>query len=731
METQITNFSLKDTPLAIAIFNHELKVLSCSDKFKRTFAKTQVKIEDKHISEILEDTPKKLLDDLNIGLRGKETLNSIYKFFNENKKSQWLKWNISTLKNDSGSIEGVILVLEDVSQYRREQELFLKGEEVSKTGSWEVDLDSNEIYWSPMTKRIHEVPMEYQPVLEAGINFYKEGESREMITKAVNEAINDHKAWDLELIIVTNKGKETWVRAKGEPEIINGKCIRIYGTFQDIDLKKKSEVKFRELSNRLKVATQAAKIGIWELNTINDVLIWDDNMYNLYGIDKKVFTGIYDAWESVIHKEDKERAAYELKLAIAGKKKFNTEFRIVRPDGQIRNIKAIAHNEIDSNGKSYKITGVNWDITELRKTKLKLERNEESFSETFKNSATGMALVDKQGYWLKVNKGLCDSLGYTEKELMKLTFQEITHPEDLDKDLNLLSETIEGKRDSYQIEKRYFHKNGSIVYAILTVTVVRKINGDLSHFISQIMDFTARKEAEKSLNSLVEVTRSQNESLMNFAHIVSHNLRSHSTNMTMLTKFLTEENDEKEQNNLIEMLVNASDSLSETIHHLNEVVQVKTGALDKMQSIGLLKTLKKIENSIEALLLEKEARTELNVDSSHFIMGVPAYIESIFLNLYTNSLKYSHLERKPIMKISAKVKNEYTEIRFNDNGMGIDLDRHGNKIFGMYKTFHKNKDAKGIGLFITKNQIESMGGNITVESEVNQGTTFTITLKKG
>ena len=111
--------------------------------------------------------------------------------------------------------------------------------------------------------------------------------------------------------------------------------------------------------------------------------------------------------------------------------------------------------------------------------------------------------------------------------------------------------------------------------------------------------------------------------------------------------------------------------------------------------------------------------------------AVPAYFESIFLNLYTNSLKYFSHERNLVIEISTRTKNETLIISFKDNGQGIDLERHGSKIFGMYKTFHKHKDAKGIGLFITKNQVESMGGTITVESEIDKGTTFNITLKQG
>ncbi|HZJ20457.1 MAG TPA: ATP-binding protein [Pricia sp.] len=121
----------------------------------------------------------------------------------------------------------------------------------------------------------------------------------------------------------------------------------------------------------------------------------------------------------------------------------------------------------------------------------------------------------------------------------------------------------------------------------------------------------------------------------------------------------------------------------------------------------------------------------MDIDKNLKIQGIPAYLDSIFLNLFTNSIKYSSPERTPVIKIvSAQIKDK-TVLTFSDNGLGIDLKRHGDKLFGMYKTFHRNKDAKGIGLFITKNQIEAMNGCIEVESTVDVGTTFKLYFDSG
>ena len=511
--------------------------------------------------------------------------------------TKWLEWTISPWTENPGKINGLIIVKDDITETKKREELLLKSKSIARIGGWEVDLLANTVYWTQVTKEIHEVPENYVPNLEEGINFYKEGTDRDKISILVSDAINKGLPWDTELRIITAKGKELWVRAKGEVEIVDDKCVRIYGTFQDIDEKKRIELKYNEVADRLAMATKAAQIGIWEYNVVDNILVWDDNMYELYGLNKKNFSGVVEAWEASVHPDDIAPSQELLQRALNGEAEFDPEFRVLWPNGEIRHIKAIAFTHRDNNGNALKMIGTNWDIT----------------------------------------------------------------------------------------------KN---------------------------------KNAEKKLKNLLEITSEQNNSLMNFAHIVSHNLRSHSSNLSMLTGFLDQEGDNNEKERLIKMLCEASESLDETVQNLTEVVQVKIDTLDKMRPVNLYETIIGVEKNLAVLLKEKNTVCEIEVGKKLQINAIPAYMDSILLNLFTNSIKYSSPKRSLALKITAEQKDDHTLVTFSDNGQGIDLKRHGNAIFGMYKTFHKHKDAKGIGLFITKNQIESMNGKIEVDSQVNKGTNF-------
>lgn len=721
---------LRHTPLPIALLDRELNIQACSEHWQNAFGTDPCK-GGLPLSEAIAELPEEIWIDLQYCLEGVENRADSGRFTSPEGKVDWYEWKINSWSSDRGELEGLILILEKVTDRYRKTQLLEKSQEVARIGGWKVNLLENTIYWSTVTREIHEVPEDFEPDLKTGIDFYKEGYSRDTITRVVKEAIASGTPWDEELQIVTAKGREVWVRAKGETEMVNGRCVRIIGTFQDIDQRKRAELEYKMASERLAIATGTAGIGIWEFDPIGNDLFWDSNMYTLYGIDATQFNGVYDAWESCVHPEDKDRTASEVAEAIWGNGDFDTVFRIIWGNGEIRWIKASATVIRDESGQPVKMIGVNEDITELRNTRLQLIQSEESLNGAFEYSRIGMALVGLDGKFKKVNRSLCQSLGYTEEQLLRTDFQSITHPEDLKKDLSLLNEVLRGERETYQIEKRYFHKDGSLVFIFLTVTAVKNIDGQLSHFISQIVDMTSRMEAENKLKSLYDLTAKQNESLLNFAHIVSHNLRSHATNLSMITDFLlTDKIGDAEREKALGMLGKAAAGLNETIEHLNEVVLVKATMNNKLRTLNLSDLLKKVLFDLEAIIRENHTRIEVGLPDNLKVSGVAAYVESILLNMITNAIKYRHPDRENRIRIQAKEQGEFVEICFSDNGQGIDLERHGAKLFGMYKTFHKHKDAKGIGLFITKNQLESMGGSIRVESQVGKGTSFIVQFVK-
>ena len=280
----------------------------------------------------------------------------------------------------------------------------------------------------------------------------------------------------------------------------------------------------------------------------------------------------------------------------------------------------------------------------------------------------------------------------------------------------------------HDFEYRMVNKNGSIVWLRDIVNVIYE-NGIPIRLRGIMIDITKTKEAEKDLNAAFNLVTEQNKRLHNFSYIVSHNLRSHTSNIASIVALIESSETEEEREEMMGLLKTVSSSLNETMIHLNEVTNIRTNIGLVSEPLNLEKYITRVKNILADQITSKGVTILTAIPADTMINYNPAYLESILYNIISNSIRFRHPARKPIIKINFVIENDMKVLQISDNGIGIDLVKNADKIFGMYKTFTNNSDSKGIGLFITKNQIDAMGGNITVESELNVGTTFKIYFK--
>ena len=250
----------------------------------------------------------------------------------------------------------------------------------------------------------------------------------------------------------------------------------------------------------------------------------------------------------------------------------------------------------------------------------------------------------------------------------------------------------------------------------------------LTLFANMLVNIQERNNKELKLNSFLSITQNQNEKLKHFAHILSHNIRSHSSNISMILALIADEYPELNEFQLIRLLNTASEKLSETIRHLNKVILINTSSPEKLTSINLYDIVEHTKRTLSYMAKNEGVIIENRISEGTMVKGVESYLDSIVMNLITNGIKYSADDRDSSVNLYTKKNGEFIILCVEDNGLGIDLKNNKDKIFGMYKTFHEHPDSRGIGLFITKNQVEAMGGKIEVESEVGTGSTFKIYL---
>ena len=325
-----------------------------------------------------------------------------------------------------------------------------------------------------------------------------------------------------------------------------------------------------------------------------------------------------------------------------------------------------------------------------------------------------------------ISKKVENILGYTSEEWLENPNFWADHIYQEDREWTMNYCALKTNQNlNHDFEYRMIAKDGSLVWLRDIVNVVME-NGKVVSLRGIMIDISKTKEAEKELNDAFNLVTEQNKRLLNFSYIVSHNLRSHTSNISSIMDLIEISESEEEKNEMIQLLKTISNSLNETMLHLNEVINIRTNIGLVSKPLNLNQYIETVQSVLTEQIISNDVSISTVIPKNVMVNYNPAYLESILYNIISNSIRYRHPERKPAISIKWLIENKFNVLQISDNGVGIDLVKNADKIFGMYKTFSTNSDAKGIGLFITKNQIDAMGGNITVESEPNIGTTFKI-----
>ena len=330
-----------------------------------------------------------------------------------------------------------------------------------------------------------------------------------------------------------------------------------------------------------------------------------------------------------------------------------------------------------------------------------------------------------------VSPSYYEMLGYTETEALSFTLDDIfnsIHPDDVFQVKAIIYDNLSKKIKNFKCEFRFRGKSGKYFWREDTASIVYDKNGFYSKYIIISRDITLMKNAEIKIEKLFNISKNQNKKLLDFTHIISHNIRSNTSNMSMIIDLIEETKDETEKKEYFDLLKQSNEKLSDTIHYLNETINIQLSSTDQKVKLNLKSEIEKSLKAINGIIKSQQVTVNINIPIDMEINGIPSYLESIMFNLISNAIKYKFPTRNPIIDINALKTASKFIISVKDNGLGIDMVRNKDKIFGMYKTFHGNEDAVGLGLFMTKNHVIALGGNIDVESQVGIGSVFKVTL---
>ncbi|MGB7910851.1 MAG: PAS domain-containing protein [Desulfobaccales bacterium] len=527
--------------------------------------------------------------------------------------------------------------------------------------------------------------------------------------QAFIKALKEDGRFIREYRIRTKDGRILWLEGRGQ--IIfrpDGQIDHVIGVIYDVSERRATREALLLSESRLAKAQQLAHLAYWEWNPKSGEMVWSEELYRIYGVDKRSFAPSLEAGLSLTHPEDAARVRDDLARALAGERAVSQVSRIVRPDGAIRYLHTQEEVILDERGRPWRLVGAAQDITERRIAELRLRESEARFRAVFERAALGIGLIDLKGRYLSVNNAFLEMLGYGEAELRGKPISELTHADDRKRSLELFREVATGRRESYRIEKRFQRKNGQYLWCRVTASLVQDPEGQPLYVAGMAEDITQRKEAETRLRESEEKLRHLASKLMSAQEDerkrISRELHDELGQALLVLKLQAREIKKElplEAQHLHEecegMLTNLDqvvDKVRRLSHDLSPMI---------VEDLGLSAALQHLLGEFcKHNHLECEFQ-EIDIDDL-FPVEAQVAIYRIFQECLTNIGKHSQASR---MAVSMDRKPDRVSFIIKDNGKGYSAEAR--------------RRGRGMGLVAMEERARMVGGDLSVQSREGQG----------
>jgi PAS domain S-box-containing protein len=516
---------------------------------------------------------------------------------------------------------------------------------------------------------------------------------------------------------------------------------------RDITEQKQAEEQLRRHEQQLDLIYNKVADSIFVLN----VLPGEQYLFSSVNQSFLQTTGL--SFEQVINKKvsdvipqpSLDMVLKKYREAIEAKSKVEWEEVTPYPTGFKTGIVSVTP-VFDNAGNCLQLIGSVHDITETKYAQDELIKMNERYQ--YVTNATFDAIWDwdmktNKLYWGGTFEFLFGHKVNHDKDTIANSFDNI-HPEDKQRVVQGLNEIIKTKKLNWQDEYRYRKADGSYAYVNDSGILIRNEAGEAYRMIGAMHDITQRKEEELQLKSLesekdkiayeremlINELIKNNKELKQFSFITSHNLRAPLTNLIAISDMIESNKiEDAGTRELIEGFRTSTFKLNETLNDLIKILIIKDSSNQLLEPVYFKEVSGEVIASIQSILDKSGAVIVTDFKKADHVLYNRLYMESIFLNMLTNSIKYAKPNTVPEINIYSSMKNGLVQLVFKDNGIGFDMKTAKERIFGLYQKFHDHPDSKGIGLYLVHSQVTSLGGTIETDSKVGEGTTFTITFK--
>ena len=528
---------------------------------------------------------------------------------------------------------------------------------------------------------------------------------------------------------------------------------RIVGTFgisRDITARKQADDKLRETSARFGIAVDVAGIGVWEFDIGRAHLDWDERMYKIYGVEPGApGREPYATWADCLHPQDRNRCESEIAMAVSGEKEFDSEFRIIRPDGEIRYVKAVARTVHNADGAVVRLTGVNFDVTDRRRAEINMHETS-SLMRTILDSAVDTSIIATDSDLnIKVfNSGAERLTGYSSGEVVDFgTMMSLLDPSELRSRTAELDEApqrpfpgavlIEPSTLAHAREWTLARKDGTRIIVSLVINPMYAFTGELLGYIGVAHDMTIQKEYEASLRDATQKAEQANLAKSQFLANMSHEIRTPMNAIIGLSYLLGETRLEKAQRELLSKIEVGSQSLLAIINDVLDLTKIESRELilesTPFSPYGLLRGISDVMTMAvraKGITFDIEICDELPVA----LIGDATRLRQILTNLLANAIKFTdHGGVKLIVKrLNDTAKGTTLCFSVRDTGIGISVESRA-RLFAPFAqadtSITRRYGGTGLGLSIVKSLATLLGGEVQLKSTPGLGSEFTVILQ--
>jgi len=557
----------------------------------------------------------------------------------------------------------------------------------------------------------------------------------------LREGITDQKIVTIKYRYINHKtGAIKSVRITLMPtKLASGHYIR-NGILLDVTEVENYYNELEKSNQRYEYISKASNETIWDMDVRTSIVTLGGSYKEMYGTsfpDNQI--NAYEA-EKFIHPDDFPLMLENMAEAVSKRENFlEQRYRLCKADGSIIYVyeRGYIFYEGGTNNP-IRILGTMQDVTKLHLAEIEREKIIAELEKSNQRYEYVSRAAIETIWDLDIKKNLI-TLGGAYKEMYGISFPDnvctpqqmsrFSHPDDLDAKVRSIYEVVDNHRHYWEFNYRVIRDDGSIIYVHDRGYVVYEGKVPV-RVVGTAQNVTALKLAELEREKIIADLVKKNRALEQFTYMVSHNLRAPVANIMGLSALISDESiDESTRTGMNSLVAESSAKLDDVIKDMNEILNIQKFSHEDKSETEFEKILNEVM-SIEQRSIEKSnIKIISDFSKSKGLYTIKSYMQSIFHNLLTNSIKFK-TSSGAFLKINSDEDNDFVYLRFEDNGIGIDMEKNAGKLFVLYNRFHLDKEGKGAGLFMVKSQIESLGGEITCESEVNKGTKFIIKFKK-